>query len=316
MTIKHLKVFLVVAEEKNMSVAAGKLFLSQPTVSQTISEMEKHYGVKLFERYPKTLYLTEAGERLKGYAQHIVASFDRLDQIMAQAAEEKQLRIGASVTVGNCIISELADQLKQEFPNIRTFIRVDNTRVIENQLLQNQLDVAVVEGEIKSTEILTKPVIDDCMVLVCSRFHPFADRRHVSLRELAEEQFILREEGSGTRELFESKMKAEGVPVHVCWECSNLGSIKQALLHNHGLSVLSARLVADELRSGELCVVKIEDCVWKRRFCTAIHKNKHLTEELEVFLELAGCYQDHGNPCPMQGSELLGNQDCVVDCEA
>jgi DNA-binding transcriptional LysR family regulator len=297
MTIRHLKVFIAVAEERNMSAAAGKLFLSQPTVSQIISELEKHYGVRLFERFPKQLLITGAGKRLLEYARHIVASADRLDQMMLEEAALPHLRIGASVTVGTCIMGGLARMMEQAYPEIDLFVRVDNTRVIEEQLLQNGLDIALIEGKIKSSEILTRPIIDDAMVLVCGREHPFAERRSVSLAELGKERFVLREEGSGTRELFENRMRAEGYPVKVGWECSNLGSITQAVIQNLGISVLSRRLVSEELANGKLCAVMVEGCSWRREFRLAYHKQKQLTEEMQTFMGFAEQYRD-GDDAP------------------
>jgi DNA-binding transcriptional LysR family regulator len=290
MTIRHLHVFVMVAELQNMSAAAEKLYISQPTVSQIISELEKHYGVRLFERYPKRLQLTPAGERLLSYARRVLSEFDHLERRMADSAQRDSLRIGATITVGSCMMSELATLLKSRDHGLDLSVCVENTQKIEQKLLQNQLDAAVVEGTIKSTDLITKPIIRDVLVLVCGNDHPFASRQSVLPEELAGQPFILREPGSGTRELFEHFMQVQQIPITVKWESSSLDSIRQAVIANHGLSVLSSRLIQKQLEAGMLRIVPVEHCVWQRDFYLVYHKNKYLSDPMKTFFSCVEQY--------------------------
>ena len=209
-TIRHLKIFLTVAETRNMSEAAARLYVSQPTVSQTIGELEKMYKARLFERYPKELFLTEAGRTLRAQALLAVEAFDRLDEVMKGEGERPSLRIGATLTVGSTVLCPILDELRSVRPNVDLSVQVDNTRTIESKLLQNELDAAIVEGIIHREEILSSPIISDCLILVCSPDHPFAARKSVEPEELAAQPFVLREQGSGTRALFASFMASAG----------------------------------------------------------------------------------------------------------
>ena len=300
-TIRHLKIFLTVAETRNMSEAAARLYVSQPTVSQTIGELEKMYKARLFERYPKELFLTEAGRTLRAQALLAVEAFDRLDEVMKGEGERPSLRIGATLTVGSTVLCSILDELRSVRPNVDLSVRVDNTRTIETLLLQNELDAAIVEGIIRREEILSSPIISDCLILVCAPDHPFAARKSVEAEELAGQPFILREQGSGTRALFESFMARRRLPLSAKWECSSATAIKQAVMRGYGLSVLSARLVSGELSRGELCRVNVEGCVWQRSFLLCCHRNKVISDTLRRFLDIAASFSSYGAPCPMEG---------------
>ena len=120
MTIRHLKIFLKVAETGNMSLAAKQLYLSQPTVSQAIRELEEHYDTQLFERLSKRLFITDAGKELLLYSRQVLHDFDKLEQGMVSATHHETLRIGASVTVGTCLLPFFLQDLKKEHPQVVT----------------------------------------------------------------------------------------------------------------------------------------------------------------------------------------------------
>lgn len=309
-TIRHLKIFIAVAETKKMSIAAEHLYISQPTVSQTISELEQYYNTKLFERYPKELYITNAGSVLLEYANHVVKSFDNLNETMLKSEYNNTLRIGGTLTVGNCILCQILDELKLVNPKIDVSVQIDNTKTIENMLLQNELDVAIVEGNITKKEIITKPIIKDCLVLICSKNHAFAKESFVSKELLSQENFILREKGSGTRELFENFMFVNQLSLNIKWESSSSSAIKQAVMHNYGLSVISARLIRKELENNDLCIVHIKDCMWKRFFYLCYHRNKTITKQIENFNKIASSYSIYGISCPIEEKENT-NKKCL-----
>lgn len=304
-SIRHLKTFIAVAETKKMKEAAEKLYISQPTVSQTISELEQYYNVKLFERYPKELYITKAGTDLLSCASQIVKAFDDLDEIMKNTGKNYPLRIGATLTVGSSILCQILDEVRRALPNIDVSVHVDNTKTIEQKLLRNELDAAIVEGIIDRKEILTTPIIKDCLVLICAKEHPFAQRNSVPLEELGKEAFILREDGSGTREMFVNFMYSHQIPLKIKWEVNSSSAIKQAVMQNFGLAVISARLVREELEREELCIVQVKDCLWKRFFYLCYHRNKAITEQLSCFNKIAASYSAYGIACPLE--ELLAD---------
>jgi len=273
-----------------MSLAASKLYISQPTVSQAIAELEKKYGAKLFERYPKELYITDVGKILLSYAENVLVSYDNLNDAMFKLVNSHSLNIGATVTVGTCLIDNIVQKMIEQYPEINTYVYVNNTENIEEKLLCNDLDIGLVEGIIKNNDITSTPVIDDYLVLVCSNKHPYVNETSITLDDLSTQSFILREQGSGTRELFVKFMESKGYKLNIKWECNNSEAIKKAVMGNRGLTVISLRLVADEIRKGKIHIVKVKNCIWKRSFSLAYHKNKFISSDMSLFIDLVKDY--------------------------
>ncbi len=288
MTIRHLRVFIMVADLGSMTKAANKLFIAQPSVSQTIKELEDYYNIRLFERLSKKLYITEEGRQLLSYARYIVSLFDEMEQKMRQSAENSKLKIGASVTIGTCILSEIYSRYHMAYPNVDIDTIVDNTTVVEAMVLKSEIDFALVEGPVHSRDIVSRPFMDDELILICGDSHPFKEKGHIVLRDLEGENLILRESGSGTRELFENTMLARGIDMNIKGVCNNSETIKNAVIANMGVSVISKMIVKDELKMGKLFHIEIDDTEFKRQFNIIYHKNKYISKPIKDFWKL--CY--------------------------
>lgn len=286
MTIRHLKIFIAVCDYGKMSLAAKELYITQPSISQAISEIEQHYGVKLFERLSRKLFITEAGERLLSYARHIVSLFDEMEEIIVSKNKNTCLKIGATITVGTCLINEVLRDFKQFHPDINTKIYVENTGIIEEMILKNTLDIGIVEGEIKSNDIISTPIVPDELILVCSNSHKFSNLEAIDINQLQNQDFILREKGSGTRELFENVLKNAGIKINEKWVCSNSEAIKNAVLNGQGLTVISKMLVEEELKIKKLHTIKINNVKLDRTFNLVYHKNKYISDNLKNFISI------------------------------
>jgi DNA-binding transcriptional LysR family regulator len=286
MTLRHLKVFLCVCDEGNMTVAAEKLHIAQPSVSQTIAELEKFYQVKLFERLGRKLYITIAGQKLITYAQHIINLNKEAADVMREINHHGVIRMGASITVGTCILNDIIGQSINNNPQVKIFSTVNNTKIIEGMLLVDQLDVGLVEGKIHSPEIVHAPFMADELVLVSSVSHPLGKKGIVKPAELDNREFIIREEGSGTRELFESVMASNGINWQVAGVYNNAEAIKNTVAMGLGISVMSKMAVQKEVTRHELAIVQIEGINFKRQFVIAYHKNKYISPALQQLISL------------------------------
>lgn len=162
-TLKQLHIFLAVAETLQMSEAARKLYVSQPTVSQTILELEREFGAVLFERSPRYLKLTAKGALLWEYAQQVADSYTLLDHGMKNIPSARELRIGATITIGNTLLSGIASALKKSQPDICQHLYVENTQALESRLLQGEIDIAFIEGVIRSDKIVKLPFAQDAL---------------------------------------------------------------------------------------------------------------------------------------------------------
>lgn len=299
LTIRHFKIFKIVAECKSMSKAAEQLYISQPTISQTISDIEKHYKVKLFDRYPKQLFITSAGEKLLNNVNSLLYKFETVENLNLSNDWRIDVRIGATDTAASCILTHIINKSKEVNDKLEFYVSIDNTDNIEQKLLKNEIDFAIIEGSIKSKDIVTMPIADDCLVLVCGKNHPLADTPNIKANDLCNQDFIVREKGSGTRQLFDDVMKLKHINHNIKWECSSFAAIKQAVINNQGIGLISARLIADEVENGSLKVIMANEFVWKRDFYLCYHKSKNLSKDLMPIVETAVSYKLEGVKCPI-----------------
>lgn len=292
MTIRHLRIFIEVVDSGKMSTAAENLYISQPTVSQAIRELEEHYGGLLFDRLSKKLYITAKGQKLLSYARNVVKQFDDMEEAMIQDNYVKKIRIGATHTVGDCILGDVINALRKINPKTEIYSYVNNTKNIEEKLLKSELDIGIVEGMVKSPDLISIPEVNDFLVLICSTGHPFAKRKIIKLEDLKDESFAMREEGSGTRELFERYMLEKGMPIRIALEGNSSASIKKAVIENQFLAVISVRLAEEEIKSGKIHVIQNADPDWDRFFSIVYHKNKVVTDEMKNLIEVVKDYKD------------------------
>ena len=286
MTIRHLRIFIAVADLGSMTGAAKALFISQPTVSQAITELESHYGIKLFERLTKRLFITQNGSLLLSYARHITSLIDEMEKVIKNQEEIGSMTIGASLTIGECLLPALIRAFTKKHPHFQVNAIIKNTLDLENLMAKNTVDLAIVEGMVHSSDIITEPFENDELALVCGKEHPLYNVQTISPDKLADINFIVREKGSGTRELFENAMSANEIKWQAAWECNGSDIIKSAALNGIGVAVISKRLVQHELDEGLLHAFQIEGIDLKRKFSIAYHKNKYLTGSMQIFMSL------------------------------
>lgn len=285
-TLRQLEIFAAVAEYKKMNLAASNLYIAQPTVSQTIIDLEKEYDTVLFERHNKELKITPAGTLLLKRAKEIIALHEGLEQEMKNLHEQRPLKIGATLTIGNTLISELVSLLIKEHPDIDVSVYIDNTRLLEHRMMHNELDLALVEGVILRKEIQTEPVFHDRLEIICGCEHPFAQKTSIQIEELANQNFIMRERGSGTRAIFENLMLAHHVPFITKWESCSSSAIIDAVRHNLGLGIVSYRCVKEYDQNGEVKICPIESLNMERYFYLCYNRNHPITSQMQDFTNM------------------------------
>lgn len=270
-----------------MRKAAEQLYISQPTVSQAISELENYYGVKLFERLSQKIYLTESGEQLLSYARHVVSSFETMDLAMKHAGSTPLIRLGGSVSVGTRLFNDIVDEMERENPSIDIRVIINNTEHIENLLLKSQIDIGIVEGLVKSKDLIRVPLFTDELVVVVGRKHPFYQREEIWIEELEGQEFIAREDASMERNQYEKVLAENSIKLIQKWSSSNTEPIKKAVIAGKGLAIISRLLIENELVSGALKVVPVHGITVKREIQLIYHKDKFLSPQLVKLIELS-----------------------------
>ena len=286
MTIRHLKIFKTVADLGGMSKAAKELHITQPSISQAIAELEKYYGVKLFERLSQKIYLTKEGELMLSFSRHILDSFEQMEAAMNQAVEKSSLRIGCSVSVGTCLIEEILDEAKERIPQCQISVIVTNSSEIEQLILTNEVDVGIVEGILKNKDLVITPVCEDELVLVCNMNHPLAKETMVTLDMLQGQDYASRESGSAERNQYEKLFEDAGLQLNRVFCSTNTEAIKNAVIHGRGIAVFSRRMVKQEVERGNMVVIPVRDITVKRNIDFVMHKNKYMSNEIQMMQKI------------------------------
>lgn len=287
MTLRHLRIFVTVCETGSMTAAAKKLYIAQPSISLAVSEMEEYYGVRLFDRISRRLYLTDSGRQALEYARHITSLFDEMEQGVRGGQAAKNLRIGTSITIGSFLLPGYIRELKREFPDLTVQAAVGNSGAIEQKILENQIDIGIIEGTVHSSYIHCENFPGDRLVFICPPEHPFAGNTLESAQELAGQDLILREQGSAGREVLEGVLAAGEISAKPLWESVSNEAVLEAVKAGLGLSLLPYYLVRESLENGEIREFFISGLGLSRKFSVIYHKNKFLTREARALIGMA-----------------------------
>jgi DNA-binding transcriptional LysR family regulator len=278
MTAHQLKVFREVARERSFSRAAKALFISQPSVSYQVGELERELQVELFAQFGRQIHLTQAGQILYQYAQEIGGLLD--DALLAmqdlRGLERGVLRVGASTTSGIYVLPEILGAFKKAHPKLEVRLEIGNWQRVQARLLENELDLVVAGEPERQPRLAVEPLMPNELVVVASPQHPLAGRRAIALERLAPEAFIIREVGSGTRSTVERLLAERGLTIPVAMELGSNGAIKQAVAAGLGLAILSQEAITLELQVGRLVVLDVEGFPIHRTWNIVYRSDVHL----------------------------------------
>lgn len=287
-SFRQLQVFAAVARRGTVSGAAAELALSQSATSQALSDLERQLGMALFERPGRRLVLNDLGRSLLPRAEELL---DGLAGFVAAAREpEGELRgtlgISASATVGTYLLPGLVGRFSEAHPHAELRLGLRNTHEVVGDVLRLEADLGLIEGECREPALVSEPWCEDRLVVVAAPGHPLASGGGLEDGDLAEAGWILREPGSGTREVFEQAMRDLGLTPRVRMALGQHEAIKQAVLAGLGLGCLSALSVAGELERGELVALD-SALVLRRTFSLVWHPDRYrspLWQAFKVFL--------------------------------
>lgn len=284
-TLHQLKVFETVARHGSFTRAAEELFITQPTVSSQVKQLTKAVGLPLFEQIGKSLYLTDAGKELLATCQDI---FERLDNFEMKVADLKgtkqgQLRL-AVITTAKYFIPRLLGSFCKSYPGIDIALQVTNHQEIQQRMLNNEDDLYIVSNPHKDIDLLSKPFLDNPLVVVANREHPLANKKNIDIACLNNEPFIMREQGSGTRDAVLSLFEKHQVSVKVRLELGSNEAIKQAIAGGLGISVLSEHCLISESKFSGLTVLDVEHFPIARRWYVSSLAGKKLSVIAQTFL--------------------------------
>ncbi len=258
----RLKVFYTAAKQLSFSRAAEELFISQPAVSKHIRALEDDFKVKLFVRHGSKISLTADGKVLLGFAEEIFILYRKLQFEMDKRAKKNsgQLRLGASTTIAQYVLPGILAGFHKQYPEVQVNLINGNTQQIETALLQKEIELGVIEGYAKKTELKYTSFMKDEVVLVTRKDHARAQVDEIDLEMLKKIPLAIREFGSGTLQVIQHYLKSHHLSLadlNIEMQLGSTEGIKTYLRKTHCFAFLSLNSVLEELQRGELTIVEL-----------------------------------------------------------
>ncbi|MBF2005793.1 MAG: LysR family transcriptional regulator [Chlorogloeopsis fritschii C42_A2020_084] len=267
MTLEQLRIFLAVAEVLHFTRAAEALYITQPAVSAAIQSLETEYGVRLFHRIGRHIEITDAGKLLQGEAQKILDHVELTERCLKELnnLQRGELKLGASLTVGNYWLPEKISQFKQLYPGIFINCKLGNAEEICEGTAVGMYDLGLVTGEIKASlqQCLEKEEVgSDRLQIVVGKSHPWYQRSEIYLDELLNTGWVMRESGSGAQQIFDQALQSWGIEpsnLNVVINLNTSEMVKAVVESGVGAAAIPELMVKKELLLGTLHAVKIID---------------------------------------------------------
>jgi DNA-binding transcriptional LysR family regulator len=288
MNLHHLMIFDVVAQEKSVSRAAERLLISQPAVSKQLQLLERSLGTPLVDRLPKGVRLTAAGELLAGHARKI---FTLADDALRRVAELQGLRrgklvIGASTTLGIYFLPELLACYRQRYPQVDLELDVANTHIIQQYLTEHRVDIAITEGFVHWPELYARVFLIEELVPIVQPNHSLLQRPSVSLRQFCAEPMLIRERGSGTREVIEKALVQRKVSLRPLMTLGSTEAIKRTVAAGVGVAFVSRLTIQQELQDKRLATIPLRGFQLLRSLHVVQARHHSVSAAVGAFSEL------------------------------
>ena len=287
-TLRQLQVFLAVAHFENVTRAADSLAMSQSACSGALRDLEKQYNVQLFDRIGKRLQANELGRLLRPKAEALLDRAQAFEQDLMKHKDVGQLKIGATLTIGNYLAVGLITHFMKDAPDARISLNVANTSIIAREILNFDIDLGLIEGELHHPDLDVIPWRDDELVCFCAPEHPFASQGVLTDEDIVKASWIVREQGSGTRQTFDRAMHGLLPQMHFFLELQHSEAIKRAVAANLGISCLSRMSLEDAFKRGALVPLETPQRDLSREFYLVLHKEKYRSAGIERWMKICG----------------------------
>ncbi|WP_067727070.1 LysR family transcriptional regulator [Oceanobacillus damuensis] len=285
---QHLIVFKEVAARKSFSRAAKELHMSQPAVSQYIAALEKELGTRLLERTNKFVELNKAGEIVYQHTLEILRNYEKMQVLVSDLKNEPrgELKIGASYTIGEYVLPELLARLQETYPRILPEVSIGNTEEIGTKLLHHEIDIGLIEGNYSHQQISVEQFATDEMYIIAGNRTSYTLEEQISIEDLKNETWIIREEGSGTRKVVEEFFQKHDLTPKRILTFGSTQTIKEGVEAGLGISLLSKLTFAKESQLKRIQKLLVDDTPIQRKFSIIKNHYEFQPKALQVFENL------------------------------
>ncbi|QEY15054.1 LysR family transcriptional regulator [Cellvibrio sp. KY-GH-1] len=284
-TLRQLEIFVAIARTGSVSKAAEQVALSQSAASTALAELERQFDCQLFDRHGKLLILNALGKSLLPAASSLLTQAEEIEQLLEGKAALGNLKLGATLTIGNYLAILIVSEFMQHHTECHIDLQVKNTQSILQQIAGYELDLGLIEGSCHHPELIAEPWMDDDLAVFCAPEHELAHKQNIVIEDLVNATWILREQGSGTRETFDHAMRHYASALKVRLELEHTEAIKRAVESGLGIGCISRLALRDAFRRGSLIEIKTPMLDLRRQFLLVWHKNRYQTPAITSFLD-------------------------------
>ncbi|WP_312561187.1 LysR family transcriptional regulator [Anaerospora sp.] len=290
MNVRLLQAFIVIVDTGSFSKAAGRLFISQPALSQNVKQLEAQFKTRLIQRDSRNFCLTEAGRILYQHALRVTKAAVEMEDEMQrfQTVCDQHVSVGATSVIGGYAVPCSVFIFKQKYPEVSIKLKLANRRQILEDIRSDLLDVGIIEGEQPDSSVLADEIHLEEMIVIAPGREPWHMQQQLSIGELFTAPLIMREEGSATRWAVEQVFRKAGIELrqlNIVLELTSSDSIKAAVEAGHGISILPRIAVKKELYNKALCQLKIDSLSFAQR-SYVVYKNKPQRSVAAKFIKL------------------------------
>ena len=285
-SLRQLEIFVAISRTTSVSRAAEALCLSQSATSSALGELERQFNLQLFDRVGKSLRINETGQQLLPLAVELLDRAKEIENQLSGHAGFGYMKIGATLTVGNYLATILVAKFLHDHPESRIQLQVHNTSTIVQQIANHELDLGLIEGDCNHPDIEVQPWIADELVVFSAPSHPLANQPKVTIEQLLQEPWILREKGSGTRATFDVAFHNNHSKLKIRLELEHTEAIKRAVESGLGIGCISRLALKDAFLRGTLVPIATPNLKLERFFYFLWHKQKYQTAGMREFLDM------------------------------
>lgn len=290
-TVRNMQIFLEVCRcNCNMSKAAQKLYLSQPAITIVIHDLEKSFGIPLFDRVGRRLYLTEAGKDFLQYCEQMEALLKDMNARMFNWEEEGRFRVGASMTVGSTVFPQYLQDFSMQMPNVKVTSVIQPSSKLIQKVLSRELDMALIETPISNPGINARVFYSDEIDLICPAMPPYHEGMTILPEELASYPLLLREKGSGCRDILESILKQMNIHIEPYLESANTQALINAVSAGLGIAFIPHMIDLRSIRAGKVYKASLSGITLHQNFYLITNKEKTATKAMKTFEACATDY--------------------------
>ena len=284
-TLRQLEVFLATARHGNLSRAAATLAMSQSAASEALQNLEHAYEIALFDRVSNKLTLNAVGQTVRKEAQSLLDHALSFEQILQSHKEIGHIKVGASFTIGNHLATRYLAGYLHHYPDADVALQIANTPEIVARVLNYEVDIGMIEGEVQHRELQLIPWRDDELVVFCAANHPLAAKRSLSTRDIKEAAWILREPDSGARLTFDKAMAGLLPDINVYMEFRHNEAIKNAVESGLGIGCLSRIVLERNFAIGDLVPLELPRRNMRRTFYFALPRKRFPLESVQFWMD-------------------------------